>query len=121
MRKNLILSQLLLIIFIVSCSPQSKKENKKATQTEPSSETVIMAYYVAENPYEPEKIPVEKLTHIIYSFTNVIDGEMKFREPEEAGSKLKALVQQKTKNPDLKVMIACGGWGADGFVQVSPE
>ncbi|WP_419211907.1 glycoside hydrolase family 18 protein [Maribacter sp. X9] len=115
MRKNLILSQLLLIIFIVSCSPQSKKENKKATQTEPSSETVIMAYYVAENPYEPEKIPVEKLTHIIYSFTNVIDGEMKFGEPEEAGSKLKALVQQKSRNPDLKVMIACGGWGADGF------
>ena len=115
MRKNLNLSQLLLIIFILSCSPQSKKENKKITKIEPSSETVIMAYYVAENPYEPEKIPVEKLTHIIYSFTNVIDGEMKFRNPEEAGPKLEALVKQKNRNRDLKVMIACGGWGADGF------
>jgi chitinase len=25
------------------------------------------------------------------------------------------LVRQKKRNPDLKVMIACGGWGADGF------
>ncbi|MGB3145742.1 MAG: glycoside hydrolase family 18 protein, partial [Maribacter sp.] len=93
----------------------SKTEKKKVAQKEPSSETVIMAYYVAENPYEPEKIPVEKLTHIIYSFTNVIDGEMKFRNPEEAGPKLEALVKQKNRNRDLKVMIACGGWGADGF------
>jgi chitinase len=74
-----------------------------------------MAYYVPEHDYKPEQIPVEKLTHIIYSFTNVIDGEMKFRRPEVAGPKLEALVRQKNRNPDLKVMIACGGWGADGF------
>ncbi|MFS4468282.1 glycoside hydrolase family 18 protein [Maribacter sp. 2210JD10-5] len=74
-----------------------------------------MAYYVPEANYEPEKIPVEKLTHIIFSFTNVIDGEMKFRTPESSGPKLRALVKQKKRNPDLKVMIACGGWGADGF------
>lgn len=74
-----------------------------------------MAYYVPERNFEPLKIPVEKLTHIIFSFTNVIDGEMKFRHPDEVGPKLEALVQQKERNPDLKVMIACGGWGADGF------
>ncbi|MEX2564893.1 MAG: glycoside hydrolase family 18 protein [Cyclobacteriaceae bacterium] len=74
-----------------------------------------MAYYVPEKAYKPDELPVEKLTHIIYSFTNVIDGEMKFRNPEVAGPKLKALVRQKERNPDLKVMIACGGWGADGF------
>jgi chitinase len=74
-----------------------------------------MAYYVPERDYKPEEIPVEKLTHIIYSFTNVIDGEMKFRRPEVAGPKMEALVRQKQRNPDLQVMIACGGWGADGF------
>jgi len=74
-----------------------------------------MAYYVPEKDYKPEEIPVEKLTHIIYSFTNVIEGEMKFRNPEAAGPKLEALVKQKDRNPNLKVMIACGGWGADGF------
>jgi chitinase len=40
---------------------------------------------------------------------------MKFRNPESAGEKLRQLVLQKERNPDLQVMIACGGWGADGF------
>ncbi|MDT7829886.1 glycoside hydrolase family 18 protein [Pricia sp. S334] len=88
---------------------------ERSREAESAVEPVIMAYYVPERNFEPEKIPVEKLTHIIYSFTNVIDGEMKFRVPEAAGPKLKALVEQKKRNPDLKVMIACGGWGADGF------
>lgn len=84
---------------------------------------VIMAYYVPERDYKPEEIPVEKLTHIIYSFSHVIDGEMKFRNPEEAGPKLQALVAQKNRNPELKVMIAIGGWGADGFsdMALTPE
>ena len=99
---------LLVTIFVISCSSQTEKVS---TKTRP----VVMAYYVAERDYQPEKIPVEKLTHIIYSFTNVIDGEMKFRNPDSAGPKLKQLVEQKSRNPELKVMIACGGWGADGF------
>ncbi len=99
---------------MLSCSPQSK-QSEESINTDSSAEPVIMAYYVAERTYEPEKIPVEKLSHIIYSFTNVIDGEMKFRNPEAAGPKIEALVKQKERNPDLKVMIACGGWGADGF------
>lgn len=74
-----------------------------------------MAYYVPEKDYDAKLVPVEKLTHIIYSFTNVIGGEMKFRNPDVAGEKLKQLVLQKERNPNLKVMIACGGWGADGF------
>ena len=74
-----------------------------------------MAYYVPEKDYQPGKVPVEKLTHIIYSFSKVIDGEMKFDNPDVQGKKLEQLVQQKQRNPELKVMIACGGWGADGF------
>lgn len=103
------ISLLLFATFSIACTPQENKE--------PSSEhaPVVMAYYVPERDYKPEEIPVEKLTHIIYSFTHVIDGEMKFRNPEVAGPKLQALVKQKERNPDLKVMIACGGWGADGF------
>jgi chitinase len=99
----------------MGCSPKEKKQSEQPQQSKAAQEIVIMAYYVPEPDYEPEKIPVEKLTHIIYSFTNVVDGEMKFRKPEIAGPKLEALVKQKQRNPDLKVMIACGGWGADGF------
>jgi len=114
-RKNVTLSHLLTLMFILGCSPQPKKKTEVSPQAESSTEPVIMAYYVAERNFEPEELPVEKLTHIIYSFTHVIDGEMKFSKPEASGPKLKALVKQKERNPDLKVMIACGGWGADGF------
>ncbi|WP_375584337.1 glycoside hydrolase family 18 protein [Cyclobacterium xiamenense] len=106
----------ILLFFIVGCSQESgRQEQAPAESSSPAAAPLVMAYYVPERDYQPEKIPVEKLTHIIYSFTHVIDGEMKFRNPAEAGPKLKALVQQKKRNPELKVMIACGGWGADGF------
>ncbi|WP_232825664.1 glycoside hydrolase family 18 protein [Algoriphagus litoralis] len=99
-----------------SCErPSSQESTSGESAFKGSSGLVVMAYYVPERDYQPEKIPVEKLTHIIFSFTHVIDGEMKFRKPEEAGPKLEALVKQKERNPNLKVMIACGGWGADGF------
>ena len=97
---------LLVIVFLNSClSPSETKHN---------SPIAIMAYYVPENEYSPEKLPLHQLSHIIFSFTNVIDGEMKFRH-EENKEKLHALVAQRKKHPHIKVMIACGGWGADGF------
>ena len=83
-------------------------------QQEATQPLNIMAYYVPEQPYEPGKLPLDKLTHIIYSFSRVIDGEMKFGD-EEAGQKLQLLVDQKKNHPHLKVMLACGGWGAGGF------
>ena len=109
------LSFLLLLSLIFSCSAPENNETETVTKEIGNPDPVIMAYYVPERNFKPEEIPVEKLTHIIFSFTNVIDGEMKFRNEESAGPKLEALVKQKERNPDLKVMIACGGWGADGF------
>jgi len=101
---------LIFSLFLFSCL-----FSDKSPAFESQRGPVVMAYYVPERDYNPEGIPVEKLTHIIYSFTNVIGGEMKFRDPEVAGEKLRQLVLQKERNPDLQVMIACGGWGADGF------
>jgi chitinase len=95
---------------LFGCKPGS--DDRKASEIQ---KPVVMAYYVPEQDFKPELIPVEKLTHIIFSFTGVIDGEMKFGKPEISGPKLEALVRQKERNPSLKVMVACGGWGADGF------
>lgn len=78
-----------------------------------SSGTAVMAYYMARNNYSPGEIPVGKLTHIIFSFTEVIDNKMAFRN-ESSAEKLRDLVKQKQRNPGLKVMIACGGWGGSG-------
>lgn len=85
----------------------SPSENKK-----PSCN--IIAYYVPEKNYNPENLPLEKLTHIIFSFTKVIDNEMAFKN-EDDGKKLSELVNQRKNHPNLKVMIACGGWGSKGF------
>ena len=56
----------------------------------------VMAYYVPSNNFKLEEIPFEKLTHIIFSFTEVIDNQMKFKH-EEYSQKLKNLVAYKKK------------------------
>ena len=84
----------------------------------------VMAYYMApREDYRPQDLPLDKLTHIIFSFTEVIDNEMKFRR-ETSGERLTLLVDQKKNHPHLKVMVACGGWGGSkGFsdMAASPE
>lgn len=98
-----------LILILVSCNvPNTSKNNIE------DSLVNIMAYYVARDGYQPEDLSLGKLTHIIFSFSVVIDGEMGFRN-EESAEVLKRLVAQKETHPNLNVMIACGGWGADGF------
>jgi chitinase len=72
-----------------------------------------MAYYFPRGTIRPESLQLDKLTHIIYSFTEVIDNEMKF-EDDSSGIRLKQVVDLKKDHPNLKVMIACGGWGGSG-------
>ena len=102
--------------FFLGCAQPSKEASEEY-------QPVIMAYYVPSDLYPPEDIPVNQLTHIIFSFAQVIDGEMRFSNPEKADPKIESLVRQKERNPKLKVMIAVGGWGADGFsdMALTPE
>ncbi len=109
---------LLIIIFAITINSFSCK--KPTTQKE--NTIAVMAYYVPEEDYKPETLPLNQLTHIIYSFTKVIDNEMKFNNAAH-DKKLKQLVEQRKNHPDLKFMIACGGWGSKGFsdMSFSPE
>jgi len=96
----------LILMSMLGCS------QKPSTYEAP--DIAIMAYYVPpRDNYHPENLPLDKLTHIIFSFTQVIDQEMKFKNPEFS-EKLKMLAEQKKNHPHLKVMIACGGWGGSG-------
>jgi len=80
---------------------------------------VMAYYYTGWRNFNPEVLPYDKLTHIIFSFTEVIENEMRFPE-DTLDLILKALVKQKRKYPDLKVMIACGGWaGSGGFSEMA--
>jgi len=105
---NITLIPVMLIIFI-GCSSESTTPNAG------SGKFAIMAYYVPGNDIVPEKLPLNKLTHIIISFTEVINNKMSFPEPSDY-DKLQMIVNEKRKHPDLKVMVACGGWsGSEGF------
>ena len=106
MKNYTLLISILIIISLYSCKTFDNTSNEKGIK--------VMAYYAPpRGDFTPENLPLDKLTHIIYSFTQVIDNEMKFRNDSSA-LKLKMLVKQKKKHPHLKVMVACGGWGGSG-------
>ena len=82
---------------------------------------IVLAYYTE---YSTELPDVTLLTHINYAhgrFKNpkTGDGGIEIAEP----SKLKNIVALKSKNPDLKVMLMIGGWGAhaDGFSMMARD
>jgi chitinase len=103
MKKLLLITTAVLAVIICSCQ---RPVNDKGVK--------IMAYYFPHwGNFHPETLPLDKLTHIIFSFTEVIDNEMKF-ENDTTGMMLKSLVAEKKKHRNLKVMVACGGWGGSG-------
>lgn len=97
------------ILFLIGCTSEKQAENNVS-----DVKLNVMAYYFPREEFNPEELQLDKLTHIIYSFSKVVDGKMQF-DNERNDGRLKQLVAQKENYPHLKVMIACGGWGADGF------
>jgi chitinase len=97
---------LIFSILFISCKPKSIEVEKDTKN--------IMAYYVPSD-MSVEQLPLDKLTHIIFSFTEVVDNKMIIKNPNNE-PKLKDLADAKKNHPHLKVMVACGGWtGSKGF------
>lgn len=76
----------------------------------------VIAYYTG-NAETIHQYPVEKLTHIIYSFLHLKDDSLNFGSDKQKET-LQALVALKNDHPDLKIMVALGGWG--GCATCSP-
>ena len=103
MKKLLITASLIIIALVYSCKGPAEDKGVK-----------IMAYYFPHwRNFNTEILPLDKLTHIIFSFTEVIGNEMKFPD-DSTGLMLKKLVEEGLRHPQLKIMIACGGWGGSG-------
>lgn len=100
------ISGICMMALLFSCGSKEDLSKKNDLQ-------VMAYYYVNWKNYDLDKLPLEKLTHIIYSFTEVIDNEMKFKN-DSSGIVLRSLVEKRKNHPHLKVMIACGGWGGSG-------
>src|SRR5690349_11491890 len=69
----------------------------------------IIAYYSA-GPDQVDKLPAEKLTHIIFSFCHLSGNALTVSNGRDSLTiqKLNAL---KKRNPKLKLILSLGGWG----------
>ncbi len=73
----------------------------------------IIAYYTG-NGEAIRQWPVDKLTHIIFSFLKVQNDTLGFRNEKQENS-LRQLVELKKNYPQLKIMVSIGGWGGCAF------
>jgi len=62
-----------------------------------------------------ETIDVTKVTHLNYAFAKVHPDDVVYFENEAAPEHLARLRALKSVNPDLKVILSIGGWGAEWF------
>lgn len=73
----------------------------------------IIGYVAGSTPVLPSA--AKKLTHINYAFAHVSDGNEVILHDPEAPENIARLRALKAVNPDLKIIVSVGGWGADGF------
>lgn len=69
----------------------------------------VIAYYMGDEK-NIRNFPLEKLTHIIYSFLKLDGDTLAFMRPEQRQT-LRALVDLKKEFPNLKIQVSLGGWG----------
>ena len=80
-----------------------------SAQSNASNNFAVIAYY-AGNEKEIDEYPVEKLTHIIFSFCYLKNNKLVTGSPD-AKARIKKLVLLKKKYPALKILLSLGGWG----------
>ncbi|MGE5415653.1 MAG: glycosyl hydrolase family 18 protein [Acidobacteriota bacterium] len=73
----------------------------------PSSKYKCIGYIYGS----PGNVEANKLTHVNYAFASIVNGQVSVATPGD----LSKLVALKSVNPNLKVVLSIGGWGAEGF------
>jgi chitinase len=77
--------------------------------TAQSSDFRVVGYYAGPSEMI-DSFETEKLTHLIFCFGHLQGNRFQIGSAADSAGILK-LVQQKRKNPGLKVMLSLGGWG----------
>lgn len=98
----LILSAGLLVM--QGCAQQGENDTETARD-----DFSVIAYYVGDD-QTIDRYEVDRLTHIIFSFSHLKDGLLHVRNQRDSTA-IKHLVSLKEKHPHLKIMLSLGGWG----------
>jgi chitinase len=96
------MKKIILLISLFYCLSLSAQQQYK-----------IIAYYTG-NGEAIKQWPVDKLSHIIYSFLKIQNDTLTFHNKNQENS-LRQLVELKKQYPQLKIMVSIGGWGGCGF------
>ena len=72
------------------------------------SNVTVLAYYTGGN--DVDSFAIEKLSHIIFSFCHLKGNELHVNNARDSAM-IKKLVTLKKRSPQLKIMLALGGWG----------
>lgn len=99
----------LLPAFIFSCTCSGQKKEKR----NPANEMAVIAYY-SGNAAKIDSFPIEKLTHIIFSFGHLRQTRFVIDNTNDTVT-IQKLVSLKSRNPALKIILSLGGWGGCEF------
>ena len=94
----MLIKYVLLLQMLLLCSICQSQKNDIA----------VIAYYTGGN--NVDSFAIEKLTHIIFSFCHLKGNELYVRNARDTAM-IHRLVNLKKRSPNLKVMLALGGWG----------
>lgn len=92
-----------LIIFVLLCSINLRAQDKFKPN--------VIAYYTGGGGTLIDSFPIEKISHLIYSFGHLKGDSMNIHSAKDSAL-ISKMVALKKRNPDLKVMMAMGGWSA---------
>jgi len=93
---------ILLIVYAFEINAQNNTSAKK-------DQLLVIAYYSGDAK-QLEQYPLEKLTHIIFSFCHLKGNRLNVDRARDTAT-IEALVAARSRNPQLKVMLSLGGWG----------
>src|SRR5580700_7429731 len=100
------------LLFCLGCCV-SKKEVQVSPPFRASPPYRIVGYVTAMA--DIPSIQAEKLTDLIFAFAQVRDSGEVYLPDKGVSGKIYELCALKKRNPNLRILISVGGWGADHF------
>jgi chitinase len=100
----------LIAIVLLSVILSSSFNQKTTRQNEKTQDNFRVIAFCMNEGGNIEKYEIDKLTHLVFSFTYLQGTKISFKNSEDE-DRLKRFVALKAKYPKLKVLVSFGGWG----------